>query len=237
MTSRTLRDRLAAAAAFAVVAAATGGAALNAPAAAAETPSTTASAPPPGQRSLTIASSPEKFDWRRATVDVPWTSPRLPDGSRCPGGRLSFERQTPPESDFGVAQRGRHRIYVRKVDTADVTRDGQPDQLIQFNCLTSRSTVGYTWYYVVSFTKVSGYRGKVNYRPYVRDFVTSTEFVANAKWVVQGIDARYGAVDVRQSVKGARTNPVRRVFRWSDRRGLIPNRPLPVHPEADRAPR
>ena len=231
MTSRKLRSRLAAAAAFAVVAAATGGAAISAPAAAAETP------PPPGQRSLTIASSPEKFDWRKATLDVPWTAPRLPDGSRCPGGRLSFQRQTPAESDFGMAERGRHKIYVRKVDTADVTRDGQPDQLVQFNCLTTKTTVGYTWYYVYSFKKVYGYHGKIHYRPYVRDYVTSTEFAANAKWVVQGIDARYGAVDVRQSVKGARTNPIRRAFRWSDRRGLIASRPLPIHPEADRAPR
>ncbi|EXG82384.1 hypothetical protein [Cryptosporangium arvum] len=237
MTSRTIRSRWAAAAAIAVVAAATGGAAISAPAAAAGTPTTAASAPPPGQRSLTIASSPEKFDWRKATLDVPWTTPRLPDGSRCPGGRLSFQRQTPAESDFGKVQLGRHSIYVRKVDTADVTRDGQPDQLIQFNCLTTKTTVGYTWYYVYSFKKVYGYHGKINYRPYVRDYVTSTEFKANAKWVVQGIDARSGAVDVRQSVKGARSNPIRRVFRWSDRRGLIASRPLPVHPEADRAPR
>jgi hypothetical protein len=84
---------------------------------------------------------------------------------------------------------------------------------------------------------VHGYRGTVHYRPYVRAYVTSSDFAANAKWLVRGIDARYGAVDVKQWVDGARTNPVSRVFRWSSRRGLVANRALPVHPEADRTPR
>jgi hypothetical protein len=233
MTTRTLRSRLAAAAAFVVVAAATSGAAISAPAAAAPTPDPGA----PAQQSLTASRTPEKFDWTKATLDVPWTAARLPDGSRCPGGRMSFRPVAPGESDYGIAKRGRYTIYVRKIDTADVTRDGRPDQLIHFMCQKGSTDIGYSWYYVYSFKKVRGYHGSATHRPYVRDYVTSADFAANAKWVVLGIDARYGAVDVKQWVDGARRNPVSRVFRWSDRRGLVASRPLPVHPEADRAPR
>ncbi|MFG1922685.1 hypothetical protein [Cryptosporangium sp. NPDC048952] len=237
MTLRTLRRRLATAAAFTMVAAAVGG--LAAPASASqakpEAPAGTSAPQPPLTTSRTIA----KFDWKNATLDTPWSNARLRDGLRCPSGRVTFRDVAPGESDYGQVQRGRATLLVRKVDTADVNRDGQPDVLVHFLCQRTNKDVGYSWYYVYSFTKVrGGYHGKVTgYRPQVLDYVTSSDFASNGRWSIQTIDARYGGVDVRQWVRAKRSITVDRTFRWNNRHGLIPNRPLPIHPEADRAPR
>ena len=236
MTLRTLRGRLAAAAAFTMVAAAVGG--MAAPAAAQpakpEAPAGTAAPKPP----LSTSRTPASFDWKNATLDTPWHFARLRDGTRCPSGRVTFKDVAPGESDYGSVRQGRATLLVRKVDTADVNRDGRPDTLVHFLCQRTNKDVGFSYYYVYSFTKVRGYHGSFRgYRPEVLDFVTSSDFASNGQWSIQTIDARYGAVDVSQWVRARRSITVDRTFRWSNRRGLVANRPLPIHPEADRAPR
>ncbi|WP_344650653.1 hypothetical protein [Cryptosporangium japonicum] len=232
MTLRTLRGRLATAAAFAMVAAAVGG--IAAPASAAAAAPQAPSSPPPLTTSRTI----DAFDWKNATLDTPWTRARLRDGLRCPSGRVTFREVAPDESDYGQVIRGRATLLVRKVDTADVNRDGRPDVLVHFLCQRTNKDVGYSWYYVYTFTKVRGYHGSFKgYRPQVLDFVTSSDFASNGRWNITAIDARRGGVDVEQWVRARRSFTVDRTFRWTERWGLVPNRPLPIHPEADRAPR
>ncbi|MFI5952183.1 hypothetical protein [Cryptosporangium sp. NPDC051539] len=223
-----LRTRLAAAA---LVATALG--AVAAPAADAARPSTPAAAQPP----LSSSSRPTNFDWTKATIDLPWTAARLPDGSHCGGGRLTFAPVAEGESDWGTATRGRYTYLVRGLEFADVNRDGPKDQLVQFICQKTGTDVGFVYYFVYSFRGKHVYRTHYTFRPVVRDFVTSADFAANAKWVVLDIHPRTGAVDVTQYVRGKRPVTVDRTFRWTARHGLIAGRPLPYHPEADRAPR
>lgn len=242
MTFRTrttpgkLRGRMAAAAAFALVAAILGGVAQPAAAAQTQPGATTGHQAP--QPPLSTSRTIEKFDWKNATLDTPWQHARLRDGSRCPSGRLTFSDIAAGESDYGAVERGRATLLVRKVDTADVNRDGRPDVLVHFLCQRTNKDVGYSYYYVYGFTKVRGYHGSFRgYRPQVLDFVTSSDFASNGLWHLDQIDARRGGVTVRQGVRAMRWFSVDRTFRWSDDRGLVPNRPLPIHPEADRAPR
>ncbi|TQS44087.1 hypothetical protein [Cryptosporangium phraense] len=221
MALRTLRARLAVV--LVVVAASLG--AVAAPAA--------ASPQPP----LSSSSRPTNFHWNSATLDVPWTAARLPDGSRCGGGRLTFAPIGLDDTSWGSATRGRFTYEVRGLGFADVNRDGSVDQLVEFACSKTGTDVGFNYYYVYSFTGKHLYRTHYSFRPFVRDYVTSADFAASAKWAVLDIRVRTGAVDVTQWVRGKRGVTVHRTFRWHPRRGLIANRPLPFHPEADVAPR
>ena len=152
---------------------------------------------------------------------------------------MTFTALAPGESDYGSVRQRRATLLVRKVDTADVNRDGQPDTLVHFLCQRTNKDVGYSYYYVYSHRKVRGHHGSFKgYRPVVLDYVTSSDFAANALWNVRKIDARYGAVDVQQSVRAKRWITVNRTFRWSNHRGgLVTSRPLPIYPEADPGPR
>ncbi|SHN48135.1 hypothetical protein [Cryptosporangium aurantiacum] len=195
-----------------------GGLGLMSPAAAASAPAS--SGAPTAQRIT--------FDWRSATVKLPWRSAKLSDGSRCPGGWVTFKPLPPPTESTGVARRGPFTYSVSVRDTADVTRDGRPDQVIHLTC--QRGLAGNSLDYLYSYRQVRGHQ-----RPVLRDFVTSSDFDVNADWLILSLDARFGSIAVQQFVRGLDA-PVDRVFRWT-RRGLIPNRPLPLFPQADVAPR
>jgi len=231
MIRTPLRRRFVAAAALTLALGSVVAAAPPAAAAPTDPPAPTEKASPPP---LTSSGRPTSFPWTRATIDLPWTAARLPDGGRCPGGRITFRPQE--ASDYGIARRGPFTYYVRVINTADVDRDGRPDQLVDFLCQKGQGDNGYHWYFVYSFKKYKPYRHTTRYRPVVLDYVTSSDWRANGKWSVRTIEARRGAVDVRQWVRRGPTAGVARTFRWT-RHGLVPNRPLPRHPEADRAPR
>lgn len=188
-------------------------------------------APPP----LTTTTNPARYVWQSATVDLPFRAARLPNGSTCPGGRLTFKQLPEPSGQYGTVVRGSYRYYLRLRGTADVNRDGKKDYLVGITCQKGQSDVGAEWDYVYTFKPVSVVRHVVRYRPFVLDYVTSSDFAANAKWSVLSIKARTGAVDVQQFVRGLRT-PVNRTFKWT-RSGLVPNRKLPLYPQADVAPR
>ena len=76
-----------------------------------------------------------------------------------------------------------------------------------------------------------------NGKPVVRDYLTSTELAANARWTVFSATARPGAVDVTQQVRTPEGTflLVDRTFRWT-RQGFVADRPLPFFPEADAQP-
>jgi hypothetical protein len=90
------------------------------------------------------------------------------------------------------------------------------------------SLPGARWYYLYSV---------IGNRPVLRDYLTSADFEAANKWTLLDIDARYGAVAVTQSVAiGDEDVPARRTFRWTHHHGLVADKPLPCHTEADLAP-
>jgi hypothetical protein len=185
--------------------------------------------PAPAQVGLPTASAAEPitFDWRSATVTLPWRAAELSDGSRCPGGRITFTPLGPPTEITGIAQRGNYTYYVTVQDTANVTRDGRPDQVVALQC--QRDLAGGIWNYLYSYREVRGQQ-----RPVLRDFVTSSDFDVNADWLILSLHARPGSIAVQQWVRGLEA-PVDRVFRWTAR-GLVPDRPLPLFPQADVAP-
>jgi hypothetical protein len=237
MISRTLRGRLAAGAALTLVVGAVGGLGASPASAVGRLPDAQAApvvkiAPPPP---LTTTTNPARFSWQNATIDLPWRAARLPNGSTCPGGRLKFKQLPEPTTQYGTVVRGGYRYYIRPLGTADVNRDGKKDDLVGITCEKGSTDVGAEFYYVYTFKPVSVVRHAVRYRPFVLDYVTSSDSAANAKWSALSRSPRTGAVDVVQVVRGL-PKPVARTFSWT-RFGLVPNRKLPLYPQADVAPR
>ncbi|TQS47035.1 hypothetical protein [Cryptosporangium phraense] len=177
----------------------------------------------------TGSTSKKPFFWAGATLDLPWTdAPFLSDGGSCPGGRITFIPNTDPANPGrGDASRPGYEYHLGVAATADVTRDGRPDDLIRLSCdPADRIEGGWTFWYLYSV---------VDGKPVLRDFVTSAEAKANATWNVASIGARRGAIDTEMTADGA-PGLQKRVFRWTGRE-LVPDKPLAGHPEADTAPR
>jgi hypothetical protein len=171
------------------------------------------------------AHAAQSFDWRNATINLPWTTASLPDGAACPGGRVRFTDLGEATPDQGQATRDGFTYYVQVLATADVSGDGQPDTVIRFTCNDGPSDNQMGWYYL--------YTARHN-KPVLLDFITSSDERANPDYAVLSISARIGAVDVTQFVLGY-PELVSRTFAWSGGH-LTADRPLPLYPEADTAP-
>jgi hypothetical protein len=178
------------------------------------------------------AATERPVNWFDVTLRVPWKAARLPDGTVCPGGRIDFE----PSGDgaHGLAVRNGFLYTVRPVSEADVTGDGRIDTVVALACARAADEPGsflepgQEWLFL--YTVRHG-------KPVVRDYLTSTELAANARWTVFSATARPGAVDVTQQVRTPEGTflLVDRTFRWT-RQGFVADRPLPFFPEADAQP-
>jgi hypothetical protein len=171
------------------------------------------------------AQAAPSFDWRNATINLPWTAAPLPDGRACPGGRIQFTDLGDATPDQGAAMRRGFTYYVHVLGTADVTGDGKPDTVIRFACNDGPSDNQMGWYYLYTM------RHK---RPVLLDFITSSDEQANSNYAVLSTSARLSAVDVTHFVRGY-AELVSRTFVWNSDH-LTADRPLPIYPEADTAP-
>lgn len=154
---------------------------------------------------------------------LPWTAP-LPDGGDCPGGRLKFTNLGPATPNQRSATKNGFTYYVHPIDTADVTGDGRPDTVVRLACFDGFVNQA-SWFYLYT---VSGKK------PVLLDFVTGSDERGNADYAVLAADARPGAVDVTEFVRGE-PELIPRTFTW-DGATLTADRPLPRFPEADIAP-
>ena len=173
-----------------------------------------ATATPPGRAAV---------DWTNARITLPWTAAPLSESTACPGGRLKFTALGDATPDVGTATRGGFTYYVHVLDAADVTRDGGTDTVLRLACNDGRDHMGWLYLYSASHR-----------RPVLLDFVTSSEENVNAEYAVLAVDARPGAVEVVEFVRGL-PELVTRTFTW-DGDELVADQPLPQHPEADAAP-
>lgn len=170
------------------------------------------------------ARAAQPFDWPNVTIDLPWTTATLLDGTACPGGRIRFRGLGEVSPNVGEAHRGdlTYTVFVRS--TADVTGDGRADTVIRFMC-SNQVGVGTGWHYLYTVAR---------HRPVLLDYITSSDEYGNPQWLVLSIGARRGAVDVTQAVPAA-SGVADRTFTWTGNE-LVADRPLPIYPEADTAP-
>jgi hypothetical protein len=171
------------------------------------------------------AHAAQSFDWRNATINLPWTAAPLPDGGTCPGGRVHFTDLGEATPTVGKGTRNGFIYYVDVIGTADVTGDRKPDTVIRFVCNDGPSDNQMGWYYL--YTVRHG-------RPVLLDFITSSDERANSNYSVLSTSARSGAVDVTEFVRG-NAELVSRTFGWNSGH-LTADQPLPIYPEADTAP-
>jgi hypothetical protein len=171
------------------------------------------------------AQAAQSFDWRNATINLPWTAAALPDGADCPGGRVHFTDLGDASPTVGEGTRQGFTYYVDVLGMADVTGDGKPDTVIRFACKDGPSDNEMAWDYL--------YTVRHN-RPVLLDFITSSDERANSNYLVLSTGARLGAVDVTEFVRGY-AGLVSRTFGWTGDQ-LTADQPLPIYPEADTAP-
>jgi hypothetical protein len=170
------------------------------------------------------AQAAKPYDWPNTELALPWASAPLHDGQSCPGGRLRFTAIGESTPGVGLASRAGFTYIIQVVDTADVTGDRRPDTVVRLACNDGHDDQ-MAWLYLYTVR---------HHKPVLLDFMTSSDERINADYLLLGVEARRGRIDVTESVR-LLPDLVARTFTWTGRE-LVADQALPLHPEADVAP-